>query len=196
MQQMQESETELGSEEEKTSVDKRFDELLKTVHKYGEANDYNYEVEIKPCLRVRKIKQYRVNGYKCRSYTVGFMKEYGYHPNESDGDSDTDSDDVSNSDEKLEISHECANPRNKKQSLCIEGSHMILETHDKNQKRRICHNYIRKYWNKYRNNENCTTTGCLTVAIVNNELSELYPTEDFNFRCKCDTDCFINFGKL
>lgn len=195
-----ESDSEIQSEDEQESEDDVevdetnhqsisdcYNKLIKTVHKYGGSKNDDDEYIVKPCLRVRKIKQYSVNNHKCRSYTVGFMKEYGYYPS---GIVDTDSN------ERLEISHECANARNKKQSLCIEGSHMMLETHTENQTRTICHNYIRKYWKRYKNNDSCTTTGPITVAIVNQQLSNLYRNQVFDFQCECNTDCFINFGKI
>ena len=176
------TESDESSTDESSELD-CYNKLLKTVHKYGGSED---EV-IEPCLRVRKIKQYSIGGHKCRSYTVGFIKHHGYHPNEII-DEETEV--------PLEISHKCANPRNKKQSLCIEGTHMKLETHEANQTRTICHNYIRKYWEKHKNNDSCITTGPLTVEIVNEQLSNLYPFDVFVFECDCDDDCFINFGKI
>ena len=122
---------------------------------------------------------------------IGFIARYKYLPFERKNDND----------EKLEISHICGNARNGKNSLCIEGSHLLLETKEQNQKRRKCHNYIRQFVNECKRYHDVITVGTIRVFDVNKRLTQ----KGFKYlkkygerrHCKCKIrKCFINFGKV
>ena len=118
-------------------------------------------------------------------YVVGFADHYGYIPRKVDRKKGN------------EISHICG------RSICIEGTHMILEKHKANQRRIICHNYIRAWEYKCRN-RNVSTTGWCTVNHVNKmsrriNLEHPWVEEGFldqKLKCKCNKKCFIIYGKI
>lgn len=110
--------------------------------------------------------------------------------------------DRKNSDnEKLQISHICGNVTNRKNSLCIEGSHMRLETKKQNLLRRKCHNYIRQFVNECKRFYDVLTVGTIKVIDVNNRLTlkniKCLKKYDKRRYCKCKSKkCFINYGKI
>lgn len=102
---------------------------------------------------------------------------------------------------KLTISHICGNGTNKKNSLCIEGSHMILESKEKNNKRQKCHNYIRQFIYECQRFNDVNTTGTIKVIDVNKRLTQkgIEYLKKYKKRhyCKCKSKkCFINYGKI
>ena len=178
------------SQLDQSKFDKIFERLSKQVHKYGTKEiDEEY-----PCLRVRKVKTFKMNEInkelkepeKLYHYTLGFIKEYKFCPNKANNPG-------------KEISHVCGNASDRKicetnmrqKSLCIEGTHMLLETHDANRKRSRCHKFIRDFEKKYRNNQNVITKGKITVKYINETIS------DYSIECECENKkCFINYGKI
>ena len=104
-------------------------------------------------------------------------------------------------DEKLEISHICGNATNSKNSLCIEGSHMRLETNKQNQDRRKCHNYIRQFVNECKKYSDVITIGTIKVFDVNKRLTHkgIKYLRKYGKKCCCkcrNKKCFINYGKV
>ena len=163
--------TTLTSEQEQLFTEK-FEEISKDVLKYGYPDD---ELIGEPCLRVRSIKRVKVNEKYYTKYAVGFIKHNLQFP---DLEQNTKA-----------ISHICGNPKNKLQSLCIQGCHMRVEAHPINQSRKQCHKYIRDFEKRYNQNNQVSTHGTLTVAIINDKLNQ----NEFN--CQHKPECFINYGK-
>ena len=174
---------------EKKQVDKIYTKLVKKSIKYGNTNKNRI---FDPCLRVRNMTNHKIKNRTWKSYGVGFMKEYGYLPT---------------TDNKLEISHICGQPKSKL-SKCIQGSHMKLELQNVNKKRKKCHQYIRKYVNKFKPQPNrhneyqhvTRTKGSLTVKQINEILRKINKKIDMKKpRHKCThykNPCFINFGEI
>ena len=100
----------------------------KHYHKYGGSD------EIEPCKRLKKWKTYnnRIPDYNggenIEAYQASFIVYKGIIPSKYQ-----------------KISHFCANPKNTKQTLCIEVSHMDIEPTATNNGRKTCHCLIRKY---------------------------------------------------
>jgi len=95
---------------------------------------YGGSDEIEPCKRIQKYKSYnnRIPDYngsgRIEAYQARYMAQYKTIPSKYQ-----------------KISHFCANPENKKKTLCIEISHMDIEPTWKNNGRKTCHCLIRKY---------------------------------------------------
>ena len=166
--------------EEQELFNQKFKIISNNVHKYGYPNDKLTE---EPCIRVKETEQIKVNGKYYKKYMIGFINHHHFHPH------------VMNFHENGEISHICGNPTNKKQSLCIQGSHMCVETHPTNLERKKCHDYIRKFQKRWNGRKNIETKGTLTVGIVNAEKRNKIHKNDITLQCKHDPPCFINYIK-
>ena len=148
------------------------------VHEYGKSND--------PCLRVKHPNdtfQHTINEnevVRLYTYSVGYIYAHRVYPHKYNDD--------------VQISHYCGNPVNRKRSLCIQGTHMTLESRTDNIARKKCHNYIRKFANRYKKiKSNSFTKGKINVQDINDMLNE---SEKYH-ECHCSTKhCFISYGKL
>ena len=167
-------------QEEQRAFNDEFDKISYNIHSYGNPND---KLIGRPCLRVKNIDKVTVNNKRYTKYTIGFMKHHKYNPKLE----------TNNPDFLREISHSCGNPKNTIQSLCIEGSHMRLETHIYNLERHNCHEYIRKFQKANFKKQNIQTKGTLTIDIINREKQKL--NEKSVPRCQHYPVCFINYGK-
>ena len=167
-------------EDEQGKFDAKFTELSCNVHEFGHPT---HKVIGDHCIRVKDINKVKVLGAQYKKYAIGFIKYWQFNPYEFEHD--------------LEISHICGNPKNSQQSLCIQGSHMRLESHYINDKRRECHDYIRKFERSWNRNEDIDTKGTLTVEKVNQQKRNKFNIRrrDINFACLHDPPCFINYGK-
>ena len=192
------------SPEEKTATEELFKKLSKRVYKYGYMNE-----NIKPCIRIRDMNQ-RHSTIKTGEfpYNVGFMKHWECYPKSDLTD--------------YEISHICGNATVSKQlkltqidinlqkrSLCIEGSHMTIEKHKDNMKRRTCHKYIRQFKKQFQKRNrskynDIITTGTITPTKINkilkNKLNNI-TLDGFTEHLECPHEkkgheCFINYGKI
>ena len=89
---------------------------------------------IESCKRITKYKNYhnRIPDYNSNSNIEAYQATYMVHH------------DIIPS-KYQRISHFCANPENKKKTLCIEITHMDIESTRRNNGRKTCHCIIRKY---------------------------------------------------
>ena len=167
-------------DDEQTEFDAKFVEISYNVHRFGHPAN---KVTEDPCIRVKNIKKVEVLDEQYKKYAIGFIKYWQFNPYEFVHD--------------LEISHICGNPKNNKQSLCIQGSHMRLESHFINNKRSDCFKYIRKFERSWNRNNNIDTKGTLTVEKVNQQKRDKLniDEDDINYTCSHDPPCFINYGK-
>ena len=166
---------------EQDVFDAKFKEIRYNVHEFGWPQA---KVIGDPCIRVKCINKVKVNGVQYKKYAIGFIKYWKFNPYLFEHD--------------VEISHICGNPKNTKQSLCIQGSHMRLELHPENDTRCDCHKHIRKFersWNRKNNNYNIETKGTLTVENVNQQKRDKLNQTDVECICLHDPVCFINYGK-
>lgn len=124
------------------------------------------------------------------AYQVSYMYSTGYIPTQN-------------------ICHDCANPYNSKETLCIEPSHMRQAPHSENMSRRTCHCLIRNYEIKTRI-KNKGTKGTIFVDVVpiddkikiykkaNKQITEeMIRKRETRQNCSCPHsphDCFINYG--
>ena len=175
---------------------KWFKKLSQNTWQYPKADKAH---RCKPCLRFKTENGIlpnleNITGVGPSQLTpcqVGFVAYHKYLPfNRTNDDGDT-----------LEISHICGNGKNMKNSLCIQGSHMMLETTKQNKNRRKCHNYIRQFINECKKYSDVITVGTIKVIDVNKRLTQkgIQYLKKYNKRryCKCkNKKCFINFGKI
>ena len=167
------------SKTKQDKFDEKFAEIRKNVHEYGNSTN--------KCLRVKDINKVEVLRTQYKKYAIGFIKHWKFDPYEKCKGED------------LEISHICGNPKNSQQSLCIQGSHMRLESHNENDSRCDCHKYIRKFersWNR-NNKYKINVKGILTVERVNQQKRDKLKIDpdDINWVCTHVPVCFINYGK-
>ena len=166
---------------EKSEFEREYNKLRNNVHQYESSNTH-----IQPCLRIKDpIKVYEAVSDWYPAYKISFIHHKGYWPNKP----------IRESRAIKEISHICGNAENSEVSLCIEISHMNLETHNYNIGRRSCHSFIRKYVPKYRHYESVQTRGTIYVnklAIQINKLKKI----NLKKRCTHIPKCFINYGKI
>ena len=105
----------------------------KDFYKYGGGRG------IKPCKRITRTYYKPDNplnnhfGATLKAYQASYMYETNSIPSENE-----------------KISHSCANPENLKETLCIEITHMELESQQINMERRRHHYIIREYEKKNR----------------------------------------------
>lgn len=162
----------------------------KNYYKYGGSDT------IEPCKRLKKYKSYnnRIPDYngsgRIEAYQAKYMMENNTIPSKYQ-----------------KISHFCANPENKKKTLCIESSHMDIEPTLKNNGRKTCHCLIRKCERAERLNGN-TPNGPLfandvPIKYFNDLLKKKgltrdtsKDTNDTTYSCPHGPNyCFINYMK-
>ena len=163
---------------EQDLFDAKFEEIRCNVHEFGWPQA---KLIGEPCIRVKDVKKVNVDGVQYKKYAIGFIKYWKFNPYLFQHD--------------VEISHICGNPKNTKQSLCIQGSHMRLKSHSENIHHCDCHKHIRKFERSWNRNPNIETKGTLTVATVNRQKRVKLNQIQVNCICSHDPVCFINYGK-
>ena len=150
-------------------IRKKFKKFYKNNKIYK--NIYKYGINMKyPCIRMKKSKIFlnKITKYPStiRPHQIIFIINNGY---------------IGNKNNNMQISHICGN------KLCIQYKHMCIENKKKNLQRKICHNKIKKYEKKYRNNKNIKTIGKLFISDIIND----------KYQCPHKHNkCFINYGKI
>ena len=169
---------------ELTAFEEEYNKISNNVFKYGYygSTDNN----IRPCIRVKDAtKIHEVISMWYPAYKVSYIHNKGYFPNKP----------LRELREKKEISHICGNAENTEISLCIEITHMNLETHKYNISRIKCHDFIRKQVPKYRHYTQVKTLGTIYVNKLARQINKV---KKFNIKKRCShtPKCFINYGKI
>ena len=167
-------------------------------YEYGGGARHDTREIIQSCKRICCAKKSRENVLQdygaptLKCYQVSYLYHYKHIPDN-------------------DICHTCANPVNKKETLCMEPTHMITANHSENMKRKICHGLIRKYWNAELRFNRLTPDGPLFVNQVpikyewerrSHQRGFIMPSPQERYRrrnekCVCNhhPNCFINFGQ-
>ena len=160
----------------------------------------NRRSDIKPCIRVKNPKdkcnniihyKYGIAGGTLTCYQVSYLINYKRIPNGN-------------------ISHDCGNVYNTKNTSCIEPTHMQIANQNENMGRRSCHSKIRKWEKSNRKRVTFSIIGAWHLTDIRTEENNLIqkglkPTprikqksgqEDDYYYCYCDDpECFINYHK-
>ena len=179
-----------------------FDTIWKHTYKYGDPN----KDEKNACIRLRNTnnKKYK-NKIKNKitkemhpthlyPYIVGYMLKHEITMDPAS---------------RLTLSHICGKPKKSKKQRknmsshkCMNGCHIILESQHENNKRKICHGRINKYYNKHYSQSGYIGRLYVKDTIDVNIMSVIeidgkqVMTNDVNKICKHNPKCFVSWNKI